>query len=193
MKILEPAEASPQTKVKLAPKPPRAVSRISAIEKKIELGLQLLYRKSNAAGNMELSRLRRKLGVESVSAQEACGSLASTANGLRFMAVSRGWPSSSCHHPLGHRTPGPNSSRRSSPSLHPHSNPSAPPAQEAGTADGGVGGMCACRASRSRFGKIATKLCHPLYLRCYPSAILRCSTPAIGGNLVPERISGGII
>lgn len=69
--ILEPVQTKPQVKVKPAPKAPRAETRIPAIERKIALGLQLLDLKSKAIGNIEFSRLRRKLGVEPVRVQEA--------------------------------------------------------------------------------------------------------------------------
>jgi hypothetical protein len=69
-KILEPVVPEP-VKIKPPPKPPRAVTRIPAIEKKIALGLQLLDAQSKATGNIEFRRLRRKLGVEPVSAQVA--------------------------------------------------------------------------------------------------------------------------
>jgi hypothetical protein len=69
--ILEPAEAKPAAKVKLPPKPPRAVTRVDAVEKKIALGLQWLDLRSKTEGNIDFGRLRRKLDVEPVSAQEA--------------------------------------------------------------------------------------------------------------------------
>ena len=47
------------------------MTRIPAIEKKIALGMQLLELRSRATWNNEFGRLRRKLGVESVTAQEA--------------------------------------------------------------------------------------------------------------------------
>lgn len=70
-KFLQPAQPSKPAKVKLQPKPPRAVTRIPAIEKKIGLGLQLLDLRSKTQGNIDFDRLRRKLGVEPVGAQEA--------------------------------------------------------------------------------------------------------------------------
>jgi hypothetical protein len=47
------------------------VTRIPAIEKKMAFGLQLLDLQSKTRDKLELARLRRKLGVEPVSAQEA--------------------------------------------------------------------------------------------------------------------------
>jgi hypothetical protein len=70
-KLFGPDAAPEAPKVKQPPKQPRAVTRIPAIEKKIALGLQLLDLRSKAEGNIEFGRLRRKLGVEPVSAQEA--------------------------------------------------------------------------------------------------------------------------
>jgi hypothetical protein len=70
--ILQAARpASKTVRVKSEPKPPRTVTRISAIERKIALGLQLENLKSKTSGIIEFGRLRRKLGVEPVSAQEA--------------------------------------------------------------------------------------------------------------------------
>ena len=70
-RIFGPDVVPAAPKPKAQPKPPRAVTRIPAIEKKIALGLQLLDVQSKVSSNIELARLRRKLGVEPVSAQEA--------------------------------------------------------------------------------------------------------------------------
>jgi hypothetical protein len=70
VELLELVEAMPQAKVKSVPKPPRAVKRVSAIEKKIAFGLQLLDLQLKASGNnIEFARLRRKFDGRSLTFQ----------------------------------------------------------------------------------------------------------------------------
>src|ERR1700722_11332781 len=88
--ILEPVQAKPQEKIKPALKPPLSVTRIPAIEKKIALGLQLLDLQSKASSKIELARLRRKLGVEPVSAQEAIRVAGATVGALKSIGPSLG-------------------------------------------------------------------------------------------------------
>jgi hypothetical protein len=72
-----------------------------------------LFGTDGQSSKIELARLRRKLGVEPVSAQEAIRVAAPTVGALKSIGPSLGWRSSSCRRHHCQRMLGPNSSRRS--------------------------------------------------------------------------------
>ncbi len=77
--------AAPEPKP--SPKPKRAETRIPAIERRIALGLQLLDLKSKSFGNIEFSRLRRKLGESRSAPRKHNGSPGFTASGLKSIGT----------------------------------------------------------------------------------------------------------